>query len=85
MQLIGIFGELVVAALGVGIAMRSKLSAGWLIGVSFLLYALYDFIQLGRALGTWAIDIPPLVISVVYFAAVVLMVIGAWKIYRALD
>ena len=84
-QLIGIFGEVIVAGLGIGIGMRSKSSAGWLIGLSFLLYALYDFIQLGRTLGTWAIEVPAIVISVVYFVAVVLIVAGAWKIYRALD
>jgi hypothetical protein len=85
MQLIGIFGEIVVAGLGVGIGMRSKSSAGWLIGLSFLLYAVYDFIQLGRTLGTWTVGVSALLISVDYLAAVIFIVWGAWKIYRALD
>ena len=84
LQLVGIFGEVAVAGLGFGIGARSKSSSGWLIGASFFLYALYDFIQLGRALSTWLLDVPDVAISIIYFVAVVLMVIGAWIIYKAL-
>ncbi|VVB81584.1 Uncharacterised protein [uncultured archaeon] len=85
MQLLGILGEVLIAGLGVGIAFRSKSSVGWFMGLSFLLYALYDFIQLGRAIGSWAIDLSPYIIGIVYFIAVITMVISAWKIYKALD
>jgi hypothetical protein len=85
LQILGIAGEVLISGLGVGIAMRSKSSVGWYMGASFLLYALYDFIQLGRAVGGWAIELTPMVIELVYFAAVITMVIAAWKIYKALD
>lgn len=85
MQMMGIFGEVVIAGLGIGIGLRSKSNAGWFIGASFVFYALYDFIQMGQMLGTWATYVAPGIISLIYLAAVVLMLFGAWTVYKALE
>ena len=85
LQLFGIFGEVIIAGIGIAIGMRSRSWAGWYIGISFALYAMYDFIQLGRTLKIWAVNMPLITISLIYLVAVVFMVLGIWKIYRALD
>jgi len=85
LQILGILGEVTIGGIGVAIYQRTKSKAGLLMGSSFFLYAIYDFVQLGRTLGTWSTTLHPFLIAIEYFIAVMLMLAGIWLLYRALD
>ncbi|GEM_PF-4245278 len=84
LQVSGIIVEMLITGFGVAIGLRSKSSIGWLIGSSFFLYAVYDFIKLDVNFTFWA-AIPPIAVAILFLASAIFTLIAVFKLYNALD
>jgi hypothetical protein len=77
LQNISILLELAVAILGLIIWLQKKKSYGALIFFTFLIYIVYDGSKL------WSIEIPELVLRILFALASLLILLAVWKLYKS--
>lgn len=75
LQPVSILIEVIICALGVGIAVAKKQTYGWFIALTFGIYVVYDF----SALSDTAL--PGDALALIFLAASVSMLYVAWTLY----
>jgi hypothetical protein len=75
MLLISILLEMVVAALGIALAVRKKKKYGWFIALTFILYIFYDLANL------FPLPVSQDLLSFVFFAATASILWAIWNIF----
>lgn len=75
LQPISIFLEIVVAALGVMIAVYRGKRYGWFIGLTFAIYVFYDLVDL------LALNISPDLMYFIFFVATLSILWAVWNIF----
>jgi hypothetical protein len=75
LHLLSILLEVVVAALGVLLAIRKKKIYGWCIAVTFVLYVIYDLANL----QAWNISLDTL--YMIFFVATISILWAVWNIF----
>lgn len=75
LQLISIFLELVVAALGVMIAGYRRKRYGWFIGLTFVIYVFYDLVDL------LALNVSMDLMYFIFFVATLSILWAIWNIF----
>jgi hypothetical protein len=75
MLLISILLEMVVAALGIALAIRKKKKYGWFIALTFILYIFYDLANL------FPLTVSKDFLSFIFFAATASILWAIWNIF----
>jgi hypothetical protein len=75
LQPVSILIEVVICALGIGIAVLKKQTYGWFIALTFGIYVVYDFSALS---GT---ALPPDALALIFLAATVSMLYAVWILF----
>jgi len=75
LPMISILLEVVVAALGVALAVSRKKVYGWFIALTFVLYVFYDFANL------LPLDVPRDLLNILFFVATASILWAVWSIF----
>jgi hypothetical protein len=75
LQPVSILIEVIICALGMGIALVKKQTYGWFIALTFGIYVVYDFAALSGA------PLPGDALALIFLAASVSMLYVAWTLY----
>jgi len=75
LQPVSIFIEVIICALGLGIAVAKKQTYGWFIALTFGIYVVYDFSALSGA------ALPLDALALIFLAASVSMLYAVWILY----
>jgi hypothetical protein len=76
LQIVAVFLEVAVTAIGIVLAARQKKSYGWCIAVTFGLFVIFD---IGRLIS---LPIPDAVHALIFLVACGSMLFGVWLMYR---
>ncbi len=76
LQTFSIFVELGIAILGLLIWFHKKKAFGGYIFTTFCIYVFYDLAKL------WSLDIPELILRILFALASLSMLIAVWKMYK---
>ena len=68
--------EVMVMALGIGLAVRKKRMIGWAVALTFAIYVFYDSVRF------FAIRVNEGVIAVLFFIASMSILWAVWRIYE---
>jgi hypothetical protein len=75
LQIISIFLELVVAALGIVIAVYRRKRYGWFIGLTFVIYVFYDLVDL------LTLNVSEDLMYFIFFVATLSILWAVWNIF----
>lgn len=76
LQLISIFLEVAVAALGMMLAVSKKKTYGWLIALTFVIYVFYDLANL------FSLNISMDLLYAIFFLATLSILWATWRIFE---